>query len=136
MEKFKILPHIADLRIKSWGKDQKELFLNSLLGMSLVLKPNILKIKPQKEIKKKIDIFSPDSTALLIDFLSEVLAQNQIEKVVFYKAKFSKLTDKGLEGEISGIKVDSFDEDIKAVTYYKAEIKKNHLLTIVTTYDI
>lgn len=74
---------------------------------------------------------SLDINSLLVDFLSEVLYQSQINKAVYHDVNFLKFSDPStgsrqaeLEAEILGDKVKSFDEDIKAVTYHELEIKK------------
>ena len=122
---FEILEHTADLRIKAWGKTKEELFKNALRGMAYVQKEEARIKKQESRITKKVQVKSTDMTALLIDFLSEVLTQSQINRVVFFDANFKAFSDTSLEAEIEGIKVDEFDEDIKAVTYHEAEVKQN-----------
>ncbi len=135
MKKYAVLSHTADLRIKSWGENKEKLFENAMLGMASFLKP-----RPKTNgslMQKIITISSPDLISLLVDFLSEVLTQSQIEKVVFTKINFIKFDENELEAKILGVKVDSFEKDIKAATYHDAEIKKeNGLLTVTITYDI
>lgn len=134
MKKFEILEHTADLRIKAFGKTKEELFKNALLGMSSVQKTEL---PAGEKITAKIKIESADAAALLVDFLSEALTQSQINKIVFYEAKFLKFSDTALEGEIEGVKIAEFDEDIKAATYHGAEIgKKGDLYEVVVIYDI
>ena|SRR3989344_7955717 len=122
---FEILEHTADLRIKAWGKTKEELFKNALWGMAYVQKEEARIKNQEARITKKVQVKSTDMTALLIDFLSEVLTQSQIDRVVFFDANFKAFSDTSLEAEIEGIKVDKFDEDIKAVTYHEAEVKQN-----------
>ena len=130
---FEILEHTADLRIKAWGKTKEELFKNALRGMAYVQKEEARIKNQEARITKKVQVKSTDMTALLIDFLSEVLTQSQINRVVFFDANFKAFSDTPsadsgqveLEAEIEGIKVDKFDEDIKAVTYHEAEVKQN-----------
>lgn len=120
---FEILEHTADLRIKAWGKTKEELFRNALRGMGYVQKPESRITNYELRITKKIKVESNDVTTLLIDFLSAVLTQSQIKRVVFYDVKFLKFSDTELKAEIVGAKVDEFDEDIKAATYHEAEVK-------------
>jgi len=120
MDKFEILEHKADLKIKAFGKDKKELFLNMLLGMNAGLQPEI----KAQNVKRKIKIISIDLPTLLVDFLSEVLYQTQVNKEIYNNVKFSKFTDVEIEAEISGQKVGRFGEDIKAVTYHNLEVKQ------------
>lgn len=123
MKEHQILSHTADVRLKAEGSTLEDLFCAGLEGMAEILKARIT--KQESRIRKNIKIQSLDKTTLLIDFLSEVLAQSQIEKAVFTEAKFSTLFDRELEAEISGVHVEGFEEDIKAVTYHGAEIVKN-----------
>ncbi len=57
--------------------------------------------------------------------MSEVLTYTYEEKAIFSKVEFIKLEDKELSGIVYGENVQGFDEDIKAVTYHEAEVKKN-----------
>lgn len=136
MKKFEILPHIADLRIKSFGKTKKELFLNALLGMIESLKPEIK--KRGVKVKRKIKIKSPDLAALLIDFLSEALYLTQVNREIFRDIKFDKFTNTEIEAELSGQKVERFNEDIKAVTYHNLNIhqKKDGSWQATVLFDI
>ncbi len=82
----------------------------------------------ETEVSKiKIKVESVDINSLLVDFLSEILAKSQINKVVYQvlKIKYQKLKESvKLEAEILGYLVEQFDEDIKAVTYQDLDIKK------------
>ncbi|MCX6765661.1 MAG: archease [Candidatus Moranbacteria bacterium] len=136
MKSYKLLPHTADTRLYVESDTLAGLFEAALEGMSNIIKSSPPKAGPplaekiknrdnKPEIVKGINLTAPDTTSLLIDFLSEVLTYSQEEKAVFRKADIEKLTDTGLETNVYGKKVDGFDEDIKAVTYHEAEIKKN-----------
>ena len=122
MEKFEILEHKADLKIRVWGKTKEELFANALLAMSESQKPEI---KNQQKIKREIKIKSLDLPALLVDFLSEALYLSQTNKEVYFKASFEKFTNSEIRGELIGQLVERFGEDIKAVTHHNLEIKRN-----------
>ncbi len=151
MKIYKLLPHTADVRLYVEADTMPELFQAAVEGMAQILsrlggiksetKNQKLKIKNKDrktEIAKSINLTSPDTTSLLIDFLSEALTYSQEEKAVFRKADIKKLTDTSIEAEIFGERVDEFDEDIKAVTYHEAEIKKNEKgnWEVVIVFDI
>jgi len=135
MKKFEILEHKADLRIKAFGKNKKELFLNLLQGMSKNQRP---KIESKEEIKRKIKVKSLDLEALLVDFLSEVLYLSQVHKETYREIEFTNFTDKEIQGELIGRKVEKFGEDIKAVTYHDLDIRQGKDGTWQTTvlFDI
>lgn len=136
MKQFEILPHTADLRIRAYGKTKEELFKNSLIGMSSFIKKSAIKQKPK--IERTIQISSTDINNLLIDFLSEVLALGDINQEVYFDVKFEKFLDTKLKAKIYAVKVDEFDEDIKAVTYHEIDVKKNKegLWEATVVYDI
>lgn len=121
MKKFEILEHTADLKIRVFGKDKKELFLNALLAMVSGLRP---KIKNQNSKIKKIKVKSSNLETLLVDFLSEVLYLTQINKEVYTDIEFELFSETELQGILKGQKIKQFGEDIKAVTYHNLEIKQ------------
>lgn len=130
MRKFEILPHTADLRLKVEGDSLPELFLAAVEGMGKVIGGRSW-IKTNKDsvikelVVKEINVSSADTTALLVDFLSEVLTASHENKAIFYKAEFKDFNISSLNANLFGQKVDEFDEDIKAVTYHEANIIKN-----------
>lgn len=138
MVPFTILPHTADIRLKVQGKTHKELFQNALLGMNEIIRKGYCKQYRKYPIKKNISIKSFDTTSLLIDFLSEILTETQINQALFCLVKFNKLDKYNLQAQIFGDKVDGFDQDIKAVTFTEANIivNMNGFLETVVVFDI
>lgn len=132
---YKIIGHTADLRLKVSAKSEKELFKEALAGMAAILKE-----KPEREekISKEIEVESPDSISLLVDFLNEALYNAYSEKAVFPDAEFEIFSENKLKAKISGYKIkEGFDEDIKAATYHEAEIKKeNGNFAVTLIFDI
>ncbi len=147
MKKFEFLSHTADVKIRVYGKNLKEIINNSLLALKNFWKPKLTKTK----IEKKIKIEANDEINLLIDFLSEVLSETYLEKAIFVKfetyadsADFMQTSaDKNkfmqrintdfhadkrglysLSGKIIGYKFTSLSKDIKAITYHQANLKK------------
>ncbi|MEK9183710.1 MAG: archease [Patescibacteria group bacterium] len=120
---YKILEHTADVRVLVQSNSIEELFSDSLKAMVKILKPNIAVNK--KEAKRTVAVESPDQTALLIDFLNEVLLAAYTHKEAYDKVIFKKFAANSLEAVLHGSVAESFREDIKAVTYHEAEIKKD-----------
>ncbi len=135
MKKFEILPHRADLKIRAFGGNKKELFLNMLLAMAESQKPEI---KSKERTKREIKIKSIDSPALLVDFLNEVLYLSQVNKEAYLDFKFKKFKDNELEGELIGQKIDKFEEEIKAATFHNLDVhqKKDKTWEGVVLFDI
>lgn len=133
MSNYKILPHPADIKVQAFGKTKEELFVNAMRGMNEILKPE----RKAQSAKRKISVKSLDLNALLVDFLSEVLYLVQTNKEVYSDVKFAKFSDTELAGELTGAKVESFGEDIKAVTYHGLKIEqKNGLYQATVLFDI
>jgi len=134
MKKYEVLEHKADLKIRVFGKDKKELFLNVLLGMIESQKAEVLPEKVKREIQTK----SLDIETLLVDFLSEVLYLTQVNLEVYNNVKFKKFSDTEIEGELIGQKVERFGEDIKGVTYHSLGIhqKEDGVWEATVLFDI
>lgn len=143
MADYKILEHITDLKIQAFGKTKEELFLNVLKGVTASQKAAL----EDKRVKRKIKVKSTDIDALLVDFLSEALYLSQTNKEAYNDVKFTKFSDKELEVELTGNKIESFGEDIKAATYHGVKIdqprlasgeagKKNNQYQATVLFDI
>ncbi len=127
--KYEFLPHTADIRMRLRGTDLADLFNAGVRGMASVLKGDICSNPGDHIVENTIRIKSSDSTALLIDFLSEVLTLSYVENAVYCSVHFSSIEENELEGILYGYPVDQWDEEIKAVTYTEASVqrlKDNH----------
>ncbi|MBI4319422.1 MAG: archease [Chloroflexi bacterium] len=126
MRTFRIIAHTADVRVKVAASSLEELFTVSLEGMNQILKRNFCKRKNGlPSTIHQIEISSADTTALLIDFLSEALTLSHIHGAIFCQVEFAELAAHSLTANLLGTQVKSFDEDIKAVSYHEAEIERN-----------
>ncbi len=132
--KYEILEHTADLKIRAFGRLLEELFNNILAAMVEATKPIII---DQTASVEEIKIKAENLENLLIDFLSEVIYQTDLNDVVYTKAEFKKITEKGLEGKIFGQKIKTFETEIKAITWHELEIKKiNNLWQATVVFDV
>jgi len=118
MKKFEILEHKADLKIRVFGRDLKELFLNAMVGMFEEAGYE----SEGEEIKREIKISSLDLPSLLVDFLSEVLYLCEVNREVYHKVLFKNLTEKELKGILIGKPLKRMGVHIKAVTYHDLDI--------------
>ncbi len=119
------MAHPADIRMQVEGETLAELFEAAALGMGEILVPGICMGNRSGEIISEIALSAPDVTALLIDFLSEILTRSCEERIIFCRADFMKIEETTIAAKIYGKKVQKFEEDIKAVTYHEAEVKKD-----------
>jgi len=121
--RYEILEHTADLKIRIFGKTKEELFLNALLAMAELMKPELGK---GMKVKREIKVKSADLPALLVDFLSQILYLSQTKREVYNNIKFSNFSDTELISELTGSSAIRFGEDIKAVTYHNLEVKQKN----------
>lgn len=122
---YKFISHTADRKIKLEADSLEGLFRAGLEGMNRLLKKNT-ELNTELNTEEKILINSADVTALLIDFLSEILTLSYEKKVIFSQVEFTEFSETDLRAKVSGSEVDDgFNEDIKAVTYHEADVKRN-----------
>ena len=126
--KYRILSHTADLRLEVFGKNIGELFINAAIAIGDILlgKSQIAKHKLQDKrcgLLESLKLEALNQNALLVDFLNAILAKSEINLAI-YKVGQIKVDGNTLTAKIQGCRVDSFKEDIKAVTYHGVEIKK------------
>lgn len=119
---YKIISHTADLRMKVSGSSPEKLFDSATAGMMFVLKKNPSK---GKVVMRQISVDSVNLTTLIVDFLNEVLSLTEIHKEIYTNVTINKLEEKSVSAELEGVAQEFFDEDIKAVTYHEAQVKKN-----------
>lgn len=132
---YQIIEHTADYKILVKGKTLADLFQSALAGMMDFLRPSEME---KIIVSRPAIINSADRTALLIDFLSEVLLLANTHKEIYQQISFKKLTEMGLEAKLIGHKVKEFKDDIKGVTYHEAEIRKSKIgeLETLIVFDI
>lgn len=123
MKTFRVLPHTADIRLQLEGDGLEELFAAGVESLASILKPGACDaIRYNK--KETISIKAVDITALLVDFLSEILTRSCTEQAVYCRVTFKKLSESKLTAILEGVSVEGFDEDIKAVTHHEAHVTK------------
>lgn len=98
-----------------------ELFRAGLEGVAEWLKPGMPR---EADGEAKIVVESAMPETLLVDFLVDALTQSHIRHVVFFDARFEKLEEQRAEAMLIGRGVDSFDDDVKAITYHGAGIRR------------
>lgn len=115
--------HTADIRMGVKGKTLEELFQDALLGMVKVMDP--VRSPETHTLKREIAIEAPDITALLIDFLNEALAWMHSGREAYTAVQFRLFSENSLAAVLEGYRTESFGEDIKAVTYHEADVRKS-----------
>ncbi|HEX2120088.1 MAG TPA: archease, partial [Thermoanaerobaculia bacterium] len=68
---------------------------------------------------------SADTTSLLVDFLNEVLGRAHVAGELFEEVAFTRFDATSLDATLTGLASASFEEDVKAVTYHEAEVRRD-----------
>ena len=122
-KKYEILDHPADLKIKAFGKDLPEVFVN----MALAIASEQLPAQNQsQEPAEEIVVGSDSLESLLVDWLSEILYRGEVNKKIYTDFEVTEFSENPykIKAKIKGVPVESKNIDIKAVTYHELEIKK------------
>lgn len=140
-KEFELVPETSDLTIRAYGINLEELFINSLKGMFVSVKPqapqvhyihDVINIR-KFTVEHKIYIESNNLKELLVDFLSEALYLGDENQEAYFDAKFSSLQDNCLEAKIYGVKITSFDvSKIEAIISEDIEIEQVDSLWVAT----
>ena len=137
MATYRILPHTADIRLKIYGQNLKELFLNSSSGLVKLLGICLNQTAGRKRI---IRLKAHDAESLLVSWLNEILYIIQTKHfrpacVVITHCDGKKL-EAALTGKYSKGKIPLLRE-IKAATYHNLEItKKGKLFETEVLFDL
>lgn len=119
---YEFLPHASETRLRASGRTLMELFTAALEALTAALKPKL----PASAALTRLTIAltAPDVTALLVEFLNQALALMSIHKAACQKVTFKKLMTTELHAVLYTAGVDAFSNDVKAVTYHGAAVKK------------
>lgn len=116
---FEIVQHTADVRLRVRASSIEDLFREAMRGMFAIMQARA----GDEVVRRRIAIDSIDRTALLVDFLSDVLSRAHIDRAVFDDVSFESLTETAVAAVVTGRGPARFEQDVKAVTYHEAEVR-------------
>ncbi len=131
---IEVLEHTADVRLRITASSMEELFRDALRGTIELLRP---KVGP-RTVRRAIEVTAPDPTVLLIDFLNEALSSAHVHREAYDDAAIGLTGDNRVAAELRGHEALGFGEDVKAVTYHEAEIRRDAdgRWSVTIVYDI
>ena len=122
---YEVAQHIADVRLLVSAASVEELFAEAVRGMYAVMRG--VPAPGAQPVQRTIAVDdSADRTALLVDFLNDVLHRTHVGREMFDRVTFTRFEDVSLTATLTGIAPASFDEDVKAVTYHEADVVVLH----------
>lgn len=130
-KKYELFEHTADVGLRIFGQDTKELFINAAQGMySIIAKALISKQKTQRPRQIfKINASAQNLEELLVCWLSELLSLTDIHNIIFNDYRIQRLTNTSIIAEVGAedFSKDNFQTqtEIKAVTYHGLKIEKH-----------
>jgi len=123
---YELFEHTADIGIRGFGKSIEESFEETAKAMTSIL-VDLNTIEPKKTIKITAEANSIEE--LLFEFLNEILAQIDIEGMIFSEFKITKLKNNKLEAELKGEelkpKKHHTKTQVKAATYSQLKVYQN-----------
>ena len=127
MKEFEILEHTADIGIAAYGKTKREVFINAARGMFEIIAGETKNLKENFCDKMKLE--ADNLEGLLFAWLNELLYISETKLVILNKFEIRDLSNNKITAEVKGTKINRLEckikKEIKAVTYYRLEIKKD-----------
>jgi SHS2 domain-containing protein len=116
---FEVLAQRDSTQLRVSAGTIEDVFRESLRGLAVVLHRGYAHtcVTP---LAVPIKVSSVDVSSLLVDFLSEVLYQSELHKVIFSDLRLKHFTNTELSGEISGCGIARFERPIRLVSYEAA----------------
>ncbi len=133
-ESFEEIPHTADVALRVWGQDLRELFASAARGLAwLMADPDT--VQPEKEVA--LDLTAPDAETLLVTWLGELIYLNERDGVVFTEFDLEEVTPTHLRGTARGGRAGEIRRLIKAVTFSNLAIRPTDRgLETTITFDV
>lgn len=138
MPRYELIPHTADIGVRVYGANLKELFENAAFAMfDIIADLDGLKGTATQDIKVK----APNSEELLVAWLDELLYNFYTKQVIFYDFNITEITGEALAGKAHGRHIgenkNRLKTEIKAVTYHELKIEEaKGIYTVTIIFDV
>lgn len=126
IKRYEQFPHTADIGVRVYGKDSKELFENAAFAMFDIIAD--LDGLESSSVEEEFDLKAPNQEELLVAWLDELLYNFYTKSIIFFKFKVEGLTQNSIKAKAFGRPVgqnrNRLKAEIKAATYHDLKIKK------------
>ena len=138
MKKYEQLLHTADIAVRIYGGDLKEIFTNAAYAMFDII-ADLEGLK--SSVSVDIDVKAASKEELLVSWLDELLYNFYTKGIIFFSFDISSISESRLIAKASGRHVgenrNRLKTEIKAATYHDLEIKKkNEGYTVDIVFDV
>jgi len=125
MLRFRILEHTADVGFEAFGSTLAEVFENAARALAyLIAEPS--SVKPGGKVRIEVQGAAPPD--LLVNWLSEILYQQDAERWLFHDFRVESFDDHAVSGIAWGEKIDPARHQtnlmVKAVTYHQLSLRQ------------
>ena len=125
MKRYEIVDHTADIGIKAYGKDLKELFCNAAYGMFDII-ADLEGMKPTTSVH--IATKADNEEELLVNWLDDLIYNFYTKGIIFSEFDIKYIDSKHVEAEAKGKHVGEnrsrLKAEIKAATYHDLKIEE------------
>ena len=125
MAYYELLEHTADLGIRVWGRDLKELFIHSAKAMYELITDTS---KVQLHDFFTVTIQAQDKDELLRNWLSELLYYFSVKEILLREFTIDQIDNNMVVSAVRGEQIDrsrhSLMHEIKAVTFHNLKITR------------
>ena len=126
MKRYEQFSHTADIGVRVYGKDLKELFENSAFAMFDII-ADLEGLSG--DTVEAFELEAQDAEELLVTWLDELLYNFYTRQLIFYKFQIEELTENVLKAKAFARPVSAnrnrLKTEIKAATYSGLSIKKS-----------
>ena len=125
MKRYEQFPHTADIGVRAFGKDLKELFENAAFAMFDI----IADLEGMSgETTEILEVKAANHEELLVAWLDELLYIFYTKQLIFYKFNIELLEEGSLRASVVGRPIaanrNRLKTEIKAATYSDLKINK------------
>ena len=124
--KYEIVEHTADVGLRAFGKDLKELFANAAYGLFDLIVADLGTVRPEQTVSLTVE--AQDVEELFADWLRELLYLCNAERWLFSKFEVLDSDSNRLKASCFGEPYDPsrhvWDMEIKAVTYHQLRVER------------
>ncbi len=136
-KEFEIIDHTADIGIRAYGADIKQVFQRSAKALfSLITDLD----KVAEVLYRDIELAAPDRESLLVAWLNELIYLFDAEQILFRRFDISRLDGTGIKARIYGERVNKAKHElirgVKAATYHMLKIEKSNGYIAQVLFDI
>ena len=120
-QRYEEIEHTADLAMRAYGRDLKELFANAAHGMfDLMAEP----ASDEPPRRREVALEGSDYEALLVDWLNELIYLHEVEGETYTQFTIQDISSTALRASVEGRSTSRKIKAIKAATFHDLRIRE------------